>query len=280
MLFQRCAERDGYALVFALWIALLVGVTGIVATRLAASGAGAARIEADLARARAAAEGGVWAAAHRLAVQPTAARPPRDAFAFTLNGSEIAVEVADEEGRVDLNAAPESLLADLFRVSGLPDPEAAILAARVVEWRDPANQRRRDEAGRQDGGRGAGSSRLAFRSTGELAAVPGMSRALVEALRGAVTIHTGRARPAEDSAPAPVLAMLRLSQDISPVQSRATGLRTPSAGRGSTAGRRVIWRIESRARSGAVEARVAAVMEIAPGNGMPGRVLEWRIAGF
>lgn len=274
------AERPGYALVFALWIALLVGVAGIVATRLAATSAGAARIEAELARARAAAEGGVWAAAHRIAVQPTAARPPRTAFTVTLGGAEVLVEVADEEGRIDLNAAPEGLLADLFRASMLPEPGAALLAGQVAQWRDPANLRRRDEADRHGVQAASMSSRLPFRSTGELAAVPGMSRALVESLRGAVTVHTGRAQPAEEAAPPAVLVAMRPRQDDLAMQARAAGLRTPSIGRGTAAGRRMIWRIESHARSGAVEARVAAVMEIAAEGGMPGRVLEWRPAGF
>jgi len=273
----RSAEREGFALVLALWIALLVGVCGLVAMRLAAGGAGAARVEADLAAARAAAEGGIWAAAHRLALQPAGARPPRAAFTLALGRAEVAVEMADEEGRIDVNAAPEGLLADLFRTSGLPAPEAMVLAARVVEWREPASLRRRAE----DAGMGAAPQGPAFRGTGELAAVPGMPRALPAVLGGAVTVHTGRAQPAAEAAPPAVMAALALSRDAIPVQAtQSAGLRTPSTGRGTAPGRRAVWRIEARAVSGAVEARAAAVMEIAPGNGMPGRVLEWRPSGL
>ena len=107
---RRRAEAPGSALVLALWLALLLGVAGIAATRLAATGAGAARLEADLARARAAAEGGIWAAAHQLAAMPRQSRPHPADFAFALGGIPVVVRATDEDGRLDLNAAPEALL--------------------------------------------------------------------------------------------------------------------------------------------------------------------------
>ncbi|MBV1800153.1 type II secretion system protein GspK [Siccirubricoccus sp. G192] len=257
---RRRVETPGSALVLALWLALLLGVAGIAATRLAATGAGAARLEADLARARAAAEGGIWAAAHQLATLPRQSRPHPADFAFAPGGVPVVVRATDEDGRLDLNAAPEALLAALFAAAGLPPGDAATLAARVVAWREPDRQ-------------GLGP----FRSAAELGAVPGFDRALAEALRPAVTVHSGRSRPAAEAAPPLVRGLLPEAPRGGLPLSRGLRPGVPQALPGS--GRRSIWRLEAEARSGAATARLAAVMDLSPVEGMPGRVLEWRPAG-
>jgi DNA uptake protein ComE-like DNA-binding protein len=246
----------GSALIFALWIALLVGVAGVAAMRLAATGAGAVQIEADLARARAAAEGGIWAMAHHLA---QAGEPsPRLALNFPVGSTQVAVVASDEDGRVDLNAAAAPLLRALFRTVGLPEPEAVALAEQVM--------RRREAAGRSK----------AFRTVDELAAVPGAPPGLVEAVEALATVHTGLAAPAIHVAPPALAAVLRAAEgnDGSRVASAQGSFRTPSSLRGG-AGRRRVWRIEAAFVYGAVTARIRAVMLTEPGNGMPGRVLDW-----
>lgn len=243
-------------------MALLLGVAGTAAMRLAAGGAGAAQVEADLAQARAAAEAGIWAAAHRLGAQPRDARPPLLEFAFVLGGSQVGIRAVDEDGRLDLNAAPEPLLMALFQSTGLEAPAAAGLAARVVAWREPE----------RGPGRGQGGP---FRSIAELGAVPGLGTPLAEALRDVVTVHTGRPQPAPEAAAPALLAVLRPSA-AAEVPAPARGLRTPQPQGSGTAGRRSIWRIEAAARQRGVVARVAAVVVLAPAGGMPGRVLEWQ----
>ena len=258
----------GSALVLALWIALLLGVAGLAATRLAALGAGSARVEMDLARARAAAESGIWAGAHLLAAQPREARPPQAKFAFALGGAQVAVRATDEDGRLDLNAAPEALLAALLQATGLAEREAAELAMRVAEWR----RSERQGAGRGPDGPGP------FRSTGELGAVPGLGMARAEALRPLLTVHTGRGQPAAEAAPPALQAILgQAARNPAPPSGR--GLRTPQPGGSGGPGRRLTWRIEAEARLGATTARITAVLALAPGGGLPGQVLEWRPVG-
>jgi general secretion pathway protein K len=262
-------RRRGTALVFALWIALLLGVAGIAATRLAAVGAGSVQVEMDLAAARAAAEGGIWAAAFRLAALPREARAPALEFAFPLGAAAVAVRAADEDGRLDLNAAPETLLAAMFGAAGVEEREAAALAARVAEWRRPG--RPGSPSGLEETG--------PFRGVGELGAVPGVGIALAERLRPILTIHTGRAQPAAEAAPPALQALLGQPPPALAAPGGRGGFRTPQPGGSGGAGRRTTWRIEAEARQGAVIARVAAVITIAPANGMPGRVLEWRPVG-
>lgn len=264
---SRRAERAGSALVFALWIALLVGVAGAAAMRLAAVGAGAARVEGDLAQARAAAEGGVWAAAHRLAVLRPGERAGRVAFALVVGTTPVAVEAIDEDGRLDLNAAPEELVAALLRATGVAEREAAMLAARVMEWRDPRGARL------QGAGAGAASRpredrfRPPFATASDLGAIPGFGPALVVTLGDQVTVHTGRPRPAEEAAPPLLRAVL--------TPPASAGTPPPRGG----SGRRLVWRITAEARVGAVVGRVAAVVRLGVVRGLPGTVLEWRAGG-
>jgi general secretion pathway protein K len=249
----------GSALVLALWVALLLGVAGMAAVRLAATGAGASQVEIDLARARAAAEGGLWAAAQRIAaLQPRDQRPPVVAFEMPIGGAAVSVQAMDEDGRIDLNAAPEPLLAALFRLAGRPAPEAAAAAARLVAWRQANN---------------SGGRRHRLHAAADLDAALGAAPGLAVAVRGVATTHTGRAAPAPEAAPAAVRAAL-IRQDDTGSPSRP-GLRTPQP-QGGGAGRRAVWRVTAEARYGAVVARMAAVLDLTPTPGMPGRVLEWR----
>lgn len=248
-------SAPGSALVLALWLALLLGVTGTVVTRLAAGAAGAAQVETDLARARAAAEGGIWAAAHRLANLPRDARPPVLEFMLAQGGIQVGVRAVDEDGRLDLNAAPEPLLVALFQAAGQEAPAAVAAAARVVAWREP--------------NRGPGDAGP-IRSVSELGS---LGLPLTGALREVVTVHTGRAQPAPETAPPALRGLLAAARTI---EAPVRGLRTPQAEGAGTAGRRSIWRIEAAARQGGVVARAVAVVAVAPAGGMPGRVLEWQ----
>jgi general secretion pathway protein K len=223
-------------------------------------------VEADLARARAAAEGGLWAAARRIALQPRDQRPPVAAFEFPLGGALVAVQAADEDGRLDLNAAPEPLLSAAFRMAGLPAPEAEAAAAKLAAWReasDPGGRRRR------------------LHAVADLDAALGGKPGLAEAVRGIATTHSGRAAPAPEAAPPALLAALARRGDAAPPPPSRTGFRTPQPQGSGGAGRRTVWRVTAEARYGAVTARMAAVLDLTPAApGMPGRVLEWRdVAG-
>lgn len=77
---------------------------------------------------------------------------------YTFDGVEITVVVQSAAGFVNPNTAAESLLHDLFVFGGQVEPaQAALLAARVVDWRDsdqnPLPQGAEDEAYVQAGSR-------------------------------------------------------------------------------------------------------------------------------
>jgi general secretion pathway protein K len=63
-----------------------------------------------------------------------------------LAGADVHVSVWDEGGKVDLNAAPESLLAALLVGTGIPVDRGKSLAAAITEYRGSPSKRTLDEA--------------------------------------------------------------------------------------------------------------------------------------
>jgi general secretion pathway protein K len=127
----------GFALVAVLWVmaAAVVGVTGVLfavreqvrtvswqkeqITAAAVSDAVAVLFARDLAAAPAERDG--LLRSHDLEFE----------------GRTVRIEVVPLSGLVDINLAPETLLADLFEVAGGVDRDVAVsLAQRVVDWRD------------------------------------------------------------------------------------------------------------------------------------------------
>ncbi len=168
------------ALVAVLWItgmlALLaagVGSSGRLSSRLAFNGI-------DGAKARLLAEAGANRAIYDMLTTDVSRSWAADGsrrFMFDLDGNHITVQVRDEDGKIDLNAAPLDMLAGLLRHVGVEEAAARDLAQRISDRRDGSNAS--DE----------GVDRP-FRQIAELATVPGMTEILVKRLRPHVTIYS------------------------------------------------------------------------------------------
>lgn len=61
---------------------------------------------------------------------------------FTFSDIEVAVRIQDEQGRIDINHADRTLLANLFRAASADSQTAEQLADRIVDWRDADKLRR------------------------------------------------------------------------------------------------------------------------------------------
>src|SRR5690606_28930390 len=86
-----------------------------------------------------AARAGLEYALLRLADADPQARwvPDGRSYEWDFNGIPVRVQVVDESGKVDLNAADQPLLASLMAVLGADQPQAEALAAAIADWRDP-----------------------------------------------------------------------------------------------------------------------------------------------
>lgn len=190
---RRHDERGGVVLVLVLWLLALLSL-------MAGAHSYALRTETwltihalDRARARAAAEAGVWLAVADLLSPPSAQRWPHDGTPIEVNfeAGTIGLRIQDEAGLIDINSAADALLQGLLSNAAQPGQDITSLFNALLDWRDPDPDRR--DAGAEDG-----DYLLArydakdgpFNGIEELRRVAGMSDAIYRNIRHAVTIHS------------------------------------------------------------------------------------------
>jgi|SRR5579872_1605261 len=187
---MRVKSREGHAengsiALLALWGVVLICI-------LIAPVAFATRGDVQIAhnafaesRARLAAEAGTQIGLQRLLRRFGAGTTAFDGTpeAWTLESTQVAIAIADEAGKVDLNLAPADLLVGLFEAVGEPRAAAELIACNVLSERGDhgADCPQADVAhvGRR------------FAVTEELAAVPGVSGVLYDRVAPYVTVATG-----------------------------------------------------------------------------------------
>jgi general secretion pathway protein K len=130
---------------------------------------------------------------------------------FVYDGLRIRVSVQDELGRVDLNAASSSLIRALLVGNGLSSDDASTLADRIADWRSTSGLTSLKGASDADY-RAAGLAYLPrhgpFQTVDEARLVLGMTPALFERIRPALTVYSKR--PAFDPQVAPREALAAL----------------------------------------------------------------------
>ena len=190
---RRNDERGGVVLVLVLWLLALLSL-------MAGAHSYALRTETwltihalDRARARAAAEAGVWLAVADLLSPPSAQRWPQDGTPVEVNfeAGTIGLRIQDEAGLIDINSADDALLQGLLSNAAQPGQDITSLFNALLDWRDPDPDRR--DAGAEDGDylhAQYDSKDGPFNSIEELRRVAGMSDELYRNIRHAVTIHS------------------------------------------------------------------------------------------
>lgn len=147
---------------------------------------------------------------------------------FSSGSIEMRVAIQDEFGRIDLNHADQSLLIDLFQSAGLEFPAASSVVDKILDWRDPRPGQRAN--GAQDADyRSAGFAYSPrggpFQSVDELKLVMGVTSALYQRVRPALTVYSGRPVFDPQFAPREVLSALSsLNADaVTSIMSARTG---------------------------------------------------------
>jgi general secretion pathway protein K len=196
---QRKSSR-GVAFVVVIWFMVLLAVllSGFVV--VARTEAVQARFLFDSAQARYAAEAGVSRASWELRnTDPlTMWVPDGRQYEFDFEGAKVTVEVQDESGKIDINAASLNTLTLMFKAVGVEQVEADKLAAAVVDWRDvddlvTINGAEDDDYESADLSYGAADA--PFTTIGELQQVLGMNYELYAKLQNEITIYGGMDRP-------------------------------------------------------------------------------------
>jgi general secretion pathway protein K len=187
------SRESGFILVVVLWI--LAALAALASSYLVYvdNAAFATRINDDRLRIRNAISTGIELAAYQLLAAADEGRPPQGAFTVRLAQSTINVSFLSESARIDLNAAPNALLAGLFTAVGASSSSAATFADRIVGWRKKA-----DGAGQNTEAadyKGAGLDyrprQGPFQNVLELPLVLGIPAYIVERVLPLVTVYSG-----------------------------------------------------------------------------------------
>jgi general secretion pathway protein K len=190
-------RTDGFIIVAVLWILGALATLASVYAFYVANTAVALAINDDRMQAEALIAAGVELAVYQMSVAPESSttRQIGDSFRFRLGGANVVVTYQPENARIDLNAAPKTLLAGLFRTLGAPADNADNYADRVIAWRTAPSRDSADSeasfyrsAGLNYGPRGA-----PFAHAGELWLVAGLPPAFIERAMPFVTVYSGQA---------------------------------------------------------------------------------------
>ncbi|MGI9418825.1 MAG: general secretion pathway protein GspK, partial [Geminicoccaceae bacterium] len=187
----------GMALVAVLWIVSLLA--------LMAAGAGSSgRVSSLLAfnaiesaKARLLAEGGIHRAVYRLLTSDLSSSSRIDGgldLSFDVLDDPIAVQVRDEDGKIDVNTANSELLAGLLAAVGMEAGQAApAMAARIVDYRDDdssALPSGAEDPAYKAAGLAHGTADRPLRHLEELRQVLGMTDSLYARLHPHMTVYT------------------------------------------------------------------------------------------
>src|SRR6202051_2544370 len=204
--------NDGFIIVAVLWIlaalATLVSVYAIYVTNsaIAVVASGDAVIADPLVSA------GVELAAYQLLGQIEATRPGAGQFTARAGAAQLTIAFQTEAARIDLNAAPKSLLAGLLVAFGASPLDAGSYADRIVAWRTRAAAANIDTDPENSLYRSAGLDytprHAPFIHVSELWLVQGIPPVLIERMLPFVTVFNGKAEgDVIDAAPQEIAAL-------------------------------------------------------------------------
>lgn len=217
----RSKRIRGIALVVVLWTLLLLSLIAAGFLAVTRGEIGVARNAIDNARAEALADAGVHRAVLGL-MRPVSRggwRVDGTVYGWRFDGVEVRFTIADEGGKIDLNAAPDNLLQGLFVSVEMTDDAAAALVDAIVDFRDADDLRRLNGAEDPDY-RSAGLPHEAkdapFETLEELRQVFGMTGALYDRVAPALTVHSRRRTPFRATSPPEVQAALAVMLGATP----------------------------------------------------------------
>lgn len=212
---KQPSSNHGFALVSVLWlIALLTGITAVYHAQ--------ARMEARLmttelqrGQAESLAEAGLWIALrdHYSAVtSPTSDTAGRMTQVIDVEDTAVNVTIADASGMINLNNAPQELLAAILAAeTKLSAEEQSMAVDAILDWRDGDSVSR--VAGAEDADytlskAGHGAKDALFATVDELQLVRGITPEVYRQIARVVTVFGSHSRVNVAAAPAQVLSVL------------------------------------------------------------------------
>jgi general secretion pathway protein K len=191
-------RQRGFALVTVLWaIALLMIMASSFSLTLQRDSR-LVRYNQDRATGLALADAGVHYALMMLSLQDPHQRWRSDGTVYTptLPGGRLRIQIFDEAGKFDINAAQEpTLKALLNKALGERQDQADALAAAILDWRDPddlVHLNGAEETEYKQADKGWAPRNTNFQTLEELQMVLGMTPAIYRRLERVLTIYSGQ----------------------------------------------------------------------------------------
>jgi general secretion pathway protein K len=280
----------GFIVVAVLWILAALSALVLIYLTYVTNTAVVVAAGTDRVQGEALITAGVELAAFQLLNARESVRPTSGTFNARVGAGRVAVTFRSEAARIDLNAAPKSLLAGLIIGLGANPSDAASYAERIMAWRTPTESSEDDPE--NSFYRTSGAPYLPrhapFPQVEELWLVRGIPPLVIEKMLPFVTVFSNLASiNVLDAAPQVLAALpgitpgslqellaLRADPNVDPRSVRAA-----AGGEGATLDGSKAYRLAIQATSG-TGARSAAdvVILLLDGGAEPFRVLSWRNA--
>jgi general secretion pathway protein K len=190
-------SEEGIALIVVLWMLTLLSIIAATLTLEIRSTTHVARNMAENAAARAAADAGIQRAILDLA--SSANVPSKEKFrtdgtvyAWRFADYLVRISIQDEASKIDLNQAPEKLLAALFASAGIDPAKAQSLADAIADFRDKDNFPRphgAEETEYRAAGLAWGPKNAPFQTVEELQQVIGMTGEIYQRVASCLTTY-------------------------------------------------------------------------------------------
>jgi len=194
------ADQAGFALVAVIWS---LGLITLLATAVIVGARYRTKMTSSLVSvtsATTAAESAI-----NLAIMTALTATPAQTVKFPLRcrmpgGEQLTLTLEQEAGKVDLNTATPAVLARLFTALTFDQSMGTRIAARIVEFRDPGNNRPKDLGPRGSDQKTGNSENAGFTTIMQLDQIDGISPRLFRTALRFVTVRSGRPEPVAEAA--------------------------------------------------------------------------------
>ncbi len=190
-LFRHQAESErGFVIIAVLWILVALSALATIFSVYLSNSSRSLAVSDTRLVAEALVSASLELTAYQLLLADEKSRPSEGSFRFRLDNTDALVTFISENARVDLNAAPKEILANLFEVLGAEQRAAVDIADRIVGWRSApkANATDNEEALYLAAGLAYGPRGAPFAHVNELSLVLGVSTELAERVLPFVTV--------------------------------------------------------------------------------------------
>jgi len=185
--------RNGFIVVAVLWILAALATLTTIFSMYVINTATAFTVHDERLQAEGLARAAIELSAYQVAAS-TPAPLSSGSFAFRIGNAGVNAEFVAETARIDLNSAPQELLAGLFATLGAQRSQADYYADRILGWRSaPAQENPEAESGLyRAAGLTYGPRGAPFQHAGELSLVLGVPDVLIERASPFLTVYSGQ----------------------------------------------------------------------------------------